>query len=55
MNVLSALSDTATSLHGAAQLRLILLGTALEVVVLLHLVMGLVDITEPAVAFILCA
>ena len=55
MNVLSALSDTAATLHGAAQLRLILLGTALEVVVLLHLVMELVDITEPAVAFILCA
>ena len=46
MNVLSALSDTDPTQHRAAQLRLILLGTtAFEVVVVLHLVMGLVYIT----------
>jgi hypothetical protein len=46
MNVLSALSDTGPSQHCTAQLRLILLGTTtLEVVVVLHLVMRLVDIT----------
>ena len=55
MNVLSAFSDTGPSQHCAAQLRLILLGTtALKVLVVLHLVMGLVDITQSAVPFILC-
>ena len=46
MNVLSALSDTGPSQQRTAQLGLILLGTTtLEVVVVLHLVMGLVDVT----------
>jgi hypothetical protein len=46
MNVLSAFSDTRPSQNRTAQLGLILLGTTtLEVVVVLHLVVGLVYIT----------